>query len=360
MQSISVYARTGRPTWYVAYDCPERARRVCESTCIKIDDPRGKLAAYAYARDKSKSGIGHSGNSERTRWDCWTKDWLTVRFAQQPKTLVSYLGAWKFLSFWLRETGIPTPRALRYEHAIAFVNWREGRVKRSGRRVSRNTALHNCKVMSRIMREAVRRGYCEGNPWFKLSEDIPETAAKEKPEFTDEQIAKVKAELARKTRRGPARPAWMSIAFEIALLTGCRLAETQIPFDRIDLARNVIIFHTKGGKIHPVSIHPALRPLLEKLKAGGRKQTCQLPFLASRSFSRVLKRIGLDHTFHCTRVTGITRAARAGVSEQKAMAYFGHSGWAVHRIYQRLTPADAADCHAALNFYDAGPESAPR
>jgi hypothetical protein len=357
MQGISVYARRDRPTWYVAYTCPIRSKRVCEATAFRIDEPGSKLKAYAYAREKSLSGVAHGQQRDDSRWENWVEPWLRMRFAIKLTTLTGYLGAWKFLSFWLRENKVPTPRALLYQHAIAFVNWRQSQTKRSGKTVGRNTALHNCRVMSRIMREAVRRGYTNGNPWFRLEEDIPEAPVGEKPEFTDEHVARVRAELARKTKRGPARPEWMSIAFEIALLQGCRLRETQIPFDRIDLERNVIIFHTKGDKIHPVAIHPELRPLLVRLKAEGRKVTCTLPFLASRSFSRMLRRIGLPHVFHCTRVTGVTRAARAGVSEQQAMAYFGHSGWAVHRIYQRLTPADGSRCHAALTFSPAAPAS---
>jgi integrase len=351
MQGISVYTRPGRPTFYVAYDCPLKARRVCESTGIKLDDPRGKLAAYAYAREKSASGVMHGQARDVSQWGNWVEAWLRMRFANQPKTLTSYLGAWKFLSAFLHEKKIPTPRALTYQDAIDFVLAREGQVKkRSGRKVSRNTALHNVKVLSRIMREAVRRGYAPANPCFRLSEDVPRTKAPEKPEFTDEQVAMVRTELKRRSARGPARPEWMAIAFEIALLQNCRLSATQIPMDRIDLKANTILFHEKGGKVFTVPIHPDLRPLLARLKAERRTVTCELPLLASRSFSRVLRRLGLPHTFHSTRVTGITRFARAGIPEQQAMAYVGHGGWAVHRIYQRLKPADVRGCHAALSF----------
>lgn len=355
MQGISVYERPGRPTFYVAYDCPLRARRVCESSGIKTDDPRGKLAAYAYAREKSSSGVMHGQSRDISAWGNWVEAWLRMRFAGQPLTLTSYLGAWKFLSHFLHEQKIPTPRALTYGHCVNFVLTREKQVKkRSGRKVSRNTALHNVKVLSRIMREAVRRGYSQGNPCFRLSEDVPRAHVAEKPEFTDEQIAAVRAELARPGDRGPTRPEWMAIAFEIALHQNCRLRATQIAMDCVDLVRDTIQFHEKGGQVFTVPIHPGLRPLLARLKAEGRKVTCVLPLLASRSFSRVLRRIGLPHTFHCTRVTGITRFARAGVPEQQAMAYVNHGGWAVHRIYQRLKPADVRGCHAALNFLPAG------
>jgi integrase len=355
MQGISVYTRPGRPTFYVAYDCPLRARRVCESSNVRLDDPRGKLAAYAYAREKSASGVMHGQPREATQWNNWVEPWLRMRFANKPKTLTSYLGAWKFLSAFLHEHKIPTPRALIYQHAVDFVNWRQSQKKRSGRLPGRNTALHNCKVMSRIMREAVRRNYCVGNPWFRLSEDIPEDPVAEKPEFTDADVARIRAEFAR-PRRFHDCPDWMPIAFEIALLQGCRLRATQIPMERIDLEHDTIQFHEKGGKVFTAPIHPELRPLLVRLKADGRKQTCTLPHLASRTFTRMLRRIGLPHVFHCTRVTVVTRFARASVPEQQAMAYVAHGGWAVHRIYQRLKPADVRGCHAALSF---GTPSAP-
>lgn len=351
MQGISIYERKGRPTFYVAYDCPVRARRVCESSGIMVTDHRGKIEAYAYAREKSMSGVTHGQARDASRWENWVEPWLRLRYANQPSTLTSYMGAWKFIALYLREKSIPTPRALTYEHVVRFVLWREAHVKKqSGRKVSRNTALHNVKVLSRVMRHAVRLAYASGNPCVRISEDVRPTPAKEKPEFTNEQIAIVRAELARPSPKGTTRPEWMSIAFEIALHQNCRLRATQIPMERIDLDRGTIQFHEKGSQVFTVPIHPGLRPLLTQFKADGRKITCQLPLLASRTFSRMLRRIGLPHTFHSTRVTGITRFARAGVAEQQAMAYVNHGGWAVHRVYQRLKPADVVGCHAALDF----------
>lgn len=350
MQGISVYQKASRPTFYVAYDCPLRARRVCESSGISIDDPRGRLAAYSYAREKSMSGVTHGQARDISGWENWVEPWLRMRFANKAKTLTSYLGAWKFLSFFLSEHRIANPRSLTYQNAVDFVLWRESQVKRqSGRKVSRNTALHNIKVLSRIMREAVRRDYAKGNPCFRLSEDVPPTPPPEKPELRDEDILKIRRELTR--RHGLGRPSdWMQTAFEIAIHQGCRLSATQIPMERIDFKNNTIRFHEKGGQVFTVPMHPDLRPHLLKLKAAKREVTCVLPRFASRNFGRVMRDIGLPHTFHCSRVTVITRFARAGVSQQRAMAYVHHGSWAVHKIYQRLMPADVADCHAALDF----------
>jgi len=355
MQGISVYPRDGRPTWYVAYDCPRRGRRVNESSGFLIESPSGKLQAYAYAREKSNSGVTHGTEKNHEHWGAWAELWLKVRYKQKLKTLSSYLGAWKQISFFLRERKIVCPRQLKYEDVVAFVHWREGQVKkRSKRHVSRNTALHNVKVLSRLMREAVRRGYAQGNPCVKLSEDVPADRAPEKPEFTNEEIELVRFELQR--RSGIGRPSdWMRIAFEIAIHQGCRLSATQIPMERIDFHRWTITFHEKGQKEFTVPVHPGLRPLLERLRDEGRKVTCTVPFHGPRNFSRVMRAIGLPHTFHSTRVSVITRMARADVTEQKAMAYVHHGSWAVHKIYTKLRPPDVAGVAEALALPSASP-----
>jgi hypothetical protein len=356
MQGISVYERKDRPTFYVAYDCPRLARRICESSGILTTDPRGKLAAYAFAREKSASGVMHGQSRDVSQWGNWVEAWLRMRFAYKARTLTSYLGAWKFLCAFLHEKGVPTPRALTYEHAVAFVLWRESHVKRSGRSPGRNTALHNVKVLSRIMREAVRRGYAAGNPCYKLAEDVPAAPVPKKEEFTDAEVATIRGELQR--RQGLGRPSdWMPIAFEIALFQCCRLSACEIPMDRIDLERDTIQFHEKGDTWFTVPLHPGLKPLLARLKAEGRTVTCKIEQFSSRNFGRVLRAIGMHGSFHCLRVTGITRMARAGVPEQQAMAYVHHGGWLVHKIYQRLKPADVRGCHAALNF--SSPASGP-
>ncbi len=348
MQGISVYQRGKRPTWYVAYDCPVRGCRVNESSGHRIDAVNSKLLAYAYAREKSFSGIAHGEHRDHEHWEAWAENWLRGRYRQQAKTLTSYLGAWKHLSFFLRQRNIVRPRQLQYQDIVDFVHWRESQVKKKSRRkVSRNTALHNVKVLSRLMREAVRRGYAQGNPCVKLNDDVPADRPPEKPEFTDAQIALVRRELARRAKLG--RPSdWMAIAFEIALHQGCRLSATQIPMERIDFARGTITFHEKGGKQFTAPMHPGLRPLLERLRDEGRTVTCTLPFHAPRNFTRVMRAIGLPHTFHSTRVTVITRMARGDITEQKAMAYVFLSDWATNEIYTKLKPQDVSGVPAAL------------
>lgn len=375
MQGITVYQRPGRKTFYVIYPDPQTGERVFKNTGILLSDPQGRVKAYAFARDKSQSGIGAAVVRDHEQWQMWVPFFLRTRFAKSPETLDSYLGAWTFLSAFLHEFAIATPRALNYQHALDFSAWREAKQKRHSKRfVSRNTSLHNIRVMSRIMREAVRRGYSPGNPWYKVSDDLPADPIPEKAEFTNEDIEKVRAELRRRaelarwgvdalgrrhgSHHGRSVSAdWMSVAFEIAVAQGCRLTATQIPMHKIDFVNGTIRLAEKGKQDFTVPMNPTIRPLLERLRDEGRTMTCELPKFASRNFGRVLRALNLavpsglyHHTFHSTRVTLISRGARAGISEQKMMQVVHHGSWAVHKRYSRLRAADVADVFPALGL----------
>ena len=78
--------------------------------------------------------------------------------------------------------------------------------------------------------------------------------------------------------------------------------------------------------------------------------TYDMPAQRARNWHRFFRKIGLPHiSFHCTRVTVITRLARAGVPEQQAMRFIGHATLEVHRIYQKLKTGDLSDCVSVLN-----------
>lgn len=353
MQGISVFQRAGRSAWYIAYDCPTALKRVTRSSGFRIDDPRGKVLAYEEARRRSLSGTARTlraGGKEA--WANWVIPWLEDRYRHRDRTLTSYRGAWKYLALFFHERGVSVPRQVTYQIAVDFIHWREARPMKRGGTVSRNTALHNVKVLSRIMREAVRRGYCQANPCYRMGEEVTSDPVAEKPEFSDAQIAKIRAALA-KSRSG-----WMGPAFEIAIHQGCRLSACQIPWERIDFERGAITFHEKGSRgsktVFTVPLHPGLRPYLLALKARtAEPYTCRIEQHASRNFTRFLRSIGIEgYSFHCCRVTVITRMARAGVPIQQAMAYVHHSNSTIHRIYQRLNLLDLSACSAAIRFAD--------
>ena len=171
----------------------------------------------------------------------------------------------------------------------------------------------------------------------------------------DGEVELIQAKLAEIERDLPLEKRWMSTSLTIALHHGCRLRETQIPFTRIDFRAGTIRFVAKGrsgGEPHvfTVQIHPGLVDLLTRIKATGAEYTCVLPRLPSKAWWSLFQGDPrLKHLcFHCTRVTVITRLARAGVPISTAMRYVGHSSEAVHRIYQKLRADDLGVCHSAL------------
>jgi integrase len=152
----------------------------------------------------------------------------------------------------------------------------------------------------------------------------------------------------------------MTITFEIAVHQGCRLTETQLPLTSVDLRANTIRFTGKGRngvpKVFTTALHPGLRPLMLQLVDAGAVVTCTHPKMSSVHWFKFLNEIGLGHLcFHCTRVTVITRLARAGVPIQQAMRFVGHSSEQVHAIYQKLKSDDLSACTSALASLTAPP-----
>jgi len=71
---------------------------------------------------------------------------------------------------------------------------------------------------------------------------------------------------------------------------------------------------------------------------------------SSHLWIAVLMLLDLPHlSFHCTRVTVVTRIARKGYCMAQAKAYVGHASDTVHAIYQRLTPPDVCHLGAVLS-----------
>ena len=352
--TASVYQRPGRPVWYVSYFDPKIARRHHEATRYRIDDPNGHRNALRMAAELNRDAAAFGGTAKKELWDAWVPQFLDDRYRGSQKTLLRYTESWNWVRTYLAEGKILTPGALKYENVLGYVGWRTAHRRHNGNLICRNTALCEVKAFSIIMREAVHRGFAYGNPCERLGikKDVP----RRPPELTEGEIEKIRAELLRVDGPRPVTERWMTVSFEIALHQGCRLSETQVPMDAIDTDRGTIRFEAKGrgdGQPHvfTTSLHPALLPLLRELRAAGASHTCHLPRMASKEWWMLRKRIGLTHTkFHSTRVTVITRLARAGVPVSQAMAYVGHASQTIHHIYQRLGAADLSQCTKALAF----------
>jgi len=192
-----------------------------------------------------------------------------------------------------------------------------------------------------ILQEAVRRGFIYANPCVRLG--LKRTPPKQKAEITDEESAKIEEAL--KTR-----DPWMRDCWLVAMRQGCRLSETAVPLRNVDLEAKTISFDTKGSRVHTAPLHEDLVPLVKTARAAERDRLVDLPKYPAKKWHQFFKRIGLPHlSFHCTRVTVVTKLARSGASMSKAKAYVGHASDTVHRIYQRLMPVDVADLGSVLS-----------
>jgi hypothetical protein len=207
-----------------------------------------------------------------------------------------------------------------------------------------NTARLDLKILHLICKHAIKRQFIQTNPCASLG--IPREKAREKPELSDDDIALIRAQLVALDK-----PEWMRISFEIAIHQGCRQAETSFPLSRVDWKRNTIEFHGKRDGKFTAPMHPNLLPLLKRLKDDGRKMTCELPHMPAKEWWLFFKKIGLHRkgvSFHCTRVTVITRLIRAGTPENKVKKIVNHASTEIHRIYQRLGVEDVRADLAAL------------
>lgn len=282
-------------------------------------------------------------NRSRHAFNEWVPGFLESTYANAPKTLVKYQSCWRALSCWMRSVGVHAPIHVQRHHAAEYVAWRTAKKvsELSGKRkVCRNSAIVDLVILRIIMYEAVKRSYIATNPIARLGLKLDRQ--REKPELTPMQIEQVREELKRS-------PEWMRTCFEVALLQGCRLAETSVPFSDVDMERETITFTIKRNRRHTTKLHPSLVPMLRSLVSRGYEKTCELPRGASYEFHRLFKRLGMNGlSFHCLRVTAITRLARAGIPEGTALRFIGHSSSAIHRLYQRLQVSDLSACVAAL------------
>jgi site-specific recombinase XerD len=350
-----VYPRERSPFWYVAYWCPKTLRRRNRSSKQRRDDPLGYKRALDMARTLAEDGRAAKIELPAAAWAVWVPSWLEFKHSSGNRTLATEKHRWHYVEAFLAEHRIHTPAGVTYQLGLDYLTWRQTKKTRSGRG-GFNNALAELRQLGRIMREAVRRGFITASPLERMG--IKRHKAAEKPEITNEEIAKIRAALRDTEGHLPITERWMTVSFEIAIHQGCRLTETSLPLSDINEAAGTITFRQKGDRVFTTRLHDGLRPLLARLRAAGATRTCVLHRLASRDWSRFFKgrpernqpSVAPRICFHCTRVTVITRLARAGVPIQQAMAYVGHADQTIHRIYQRLQAPDLAACSSALVF----------
>lgn len=354
MKDASTYKRAGRPVYYISYYSVPKMKRVHEATTFRTDDPEGRRKAYELAQDKAKAAAAYKGNSDNERWETWVLPWLEKHYARQAKTLSRYKTSWRWVLLYLVEHKIPGPRALTFQQVHDYHEWRMNFKKRTGRTAGHNTAIADIKMLQVVMNEALRREWVVVNPCTALG--IRRLRGKEKLEIPDDDMAYIIAEMDKRAAENPKGYQWLRTAWEIARWQGCRIGETRIELRRqVNLRDGLLTIYGKGRdgqpKVIETLIHPELRPLFEKMIAEKRQWTLELPKMYGRDCWRFFQSIGMpQYSFHCTRVTVITKGARAGVPEAQMMAYIGHGKSDVHRIYQKLKARDLTRATAAISY----------
>jgi integrase len=338
-----LYRKQRSPFWYIQYIDANNEKHD-KSTGLRADDPNDTakakvLRAELEAREHQKVPLFNGA-----AWDNWVSKFFE-RHCPIKATLDRYEDAWKWVALWLQNNRIHSPRQMTYRLGIEYLDWRTTFKKRTGKIVSRNTAIFELKTLSLVMGEAVRLGHADANPLVSLR--LRRDRARKKPELTDEEIFTIQEALKQE-------PEWMQVDFEIGLHTGCRLREARIPLSCVDFRENKITFPSpKGGEDRAFSIPmpTALRPLLERLKAERKSYTLEFPFQPSRRWQQFFIKLKLTHlSFHCLRVTYINRLRRAGVPREAAMRLVNHASALVHEIYQREKVEDVVQWRDAVRF----------
>ena len=355
----SIYKRSGSDCYSIRYK--QNGKWKGKATKYRLDSQlhRAKClaeAAQISVAEKQRTFSGH--------------DWVLIHihnWPASPLTTSHYINSWNWLELFMAEHSLhledfgPTQAELYLTWRCADRRPADAHRHRSGHRVHRNQACRDVKMMKWIQRQGRLLGRLQTHA---LDDYRIKYSAKIRsfPTFSAAQIEAVRNALSH-----PVVPKWMGISFEIGLATGCRLRETAIPLEGVDLVAGTITFPTpKGGPkmAFTIPIPKAIVPLLCDLKASGAKVSCEIPPKASHYWRQLFNRIGMrTHVFHSLRVTRVTNLRKAGVPQSYAMRLVNHSSAMVHQLYQRHEVEDLreyVDCGSSQPMIPARMETPDR
>jgi site-specific recombinase XerD len=342
----SLYKRDKSPFWWVKFKDETGTRR--ESTKYRIGNRSDRNKALDYKAQLAAKEPKSIHSAKRERFEDWVESYIALRYS--GATLARVRLAWRRIHAFLKARSISDARQVTRKDCLDYMTARKSTAMVS-------TAVTEMRYFSAIMSEALRRGMRSDNPCHKLGVKAPKPEPKK--EITDEEIAFIRREIERSGqnkellaifRKLKATDDWnpqqfLEGSFEIAIHQGCRLSETLIDLHRdVDLENEEISFHAKGDKFYTTSLHPDLKAIVAAWRTEGRRMSYRIPAmdptewrkLASFYWSKFFHHIGLPHlSFHCTRVTVISRLHRTGVPESIAMKLVNHSSSVVHQIYKR-------------------------
>ncbi len=348
---LSAIERADSPFVRIQYaDATGKIRRL--KTAIRKSDPDKERKVALAKNEVERQLLNRGAKAGGGGWQ-WVPGWLSGRYAAKPATRRAYEAQWKHLALFLRLRGLHQPAAVEREDCFDYVAWRRQPKKKTqarhdpARAAGINTAIGELKLLGMILDEAVKRGLADKNPARRLG--LAREDAAVKPEMSDAEIVRILAAL-------QTQPRWMQRSFFLALQTGLRFAETALHRRQVHLGRGeILIEKPKGGagRAFTLRIYPEIAPMIAKWMES--KDAClwALPpkerDLASLQWTRFFRALQLGHLcFHCTRVTFISRGARAGVPEAVMMKLVNHASHEVHRVYQRLAGDDALRYRARI------------
>lgn len=347
--------------WYLKYKCPQTGKWKSRATPYRHEVAADTRKARLLEAETTAS---EKVAPQRTpAWDDWVTSFMEAHYVKET-TRKSAFCYWQHFRAFFAERNVWHPALLKREHAYDYIEWRsnpKNAKKENGKVIrkvgSRNSALTELRYLGVIVNEAVNRDYIPKNPIARLR--IKPQKSKEKEPLTDDEIARILAECERQDAESAAiEKPWRALAFKIALCHGVRISEAKIPMEDVHLEIGTIAFDkNKTDRPYGVPIHPDLLPDLQRLKEKGAKFTVELPENAATRFWYLFRKIGIEKSIHCTRVTVATRLAIAGVDERKARLFLNHSSSLVHRIYVKMRPEHILDVTKALSFPSSGPGS---
>ena len=352
----SLYKRARSPFWWVKFRDPKTAKILYESTGFRHDI--GAETRRAREVEATKTLAERQAPLVTTGgWDTWVTDYIQER--TEGRTQERYLSAWRNLRLWLEESNLPAPRNITYQNSATYVKWRADADKRKGKyNAGRNTAILEFKILRLLLSEAVRRGYCSGNP-------AREVVLKREPrklfsDYTDDQLQAIYKVILKEEE--PKRTCFQR-SFIIAMLHGVRLNETNVnPMTDVNVTAEIptIQFQQKGGKVRTKPLHPQLVPLFQKLQQEKKTSTYEMKrtpngrMMWGNHWTKFWGRNGFKDTnpngcFHSLRVTVENVLREAGVSKEIREAYLSHEhGGDVNSAYDRVKIREMLACHKPL------------
>lgn len=336
--------RPRSPFYYIEFK--DATGQLCrESTKCRHDTREGERAANRILNKRAAEEKQAKVLPRNSAFSQWVVGFLT-QHATNPATRRCYLNRWNMLTLFLNSRKIQHPCQITYALCQEYVAWRIS--GQDIKAVSQNTARDDLGTLRLIMSEAVRRDFAMANPCINLR--IKSAPRRERQELSDADIAAVRQELA--TGVNPATGCrwfdWMTMQFEIALHTGRRISETKIAMATMDLERGEYTVRVKGGKIKTKPIHPALLPILKTVRGEFTHNVGASH--SSRMWRLLFDKLKMGFSFHCIRVTFVSRCRRAGIDRWTALQLCDHASAVVHQTYNRYADADLRAALAQLEL----------